>query len=50
VRLPAGALTDAAALTVVHELVDPDQIVAGSPMSDVEVDEVFVVLAGEATR
>lgn len=68
-RMPAGAMTDAATLTVVHELVDPDQIVAGAPttgiheldastgvwemspgsMSDVEVDEVFVVLAGEAT-
>ncbi len=68
-RLPAGAMTDAASLAVVHELVDPDQIVAGAPttgiheldestgvwemspgaMSDVEVDEVFVVLAGEAT-
>lgn len=68
-RVPAGALTDAATVAVVHELVDPDQIVAGAPttgiheidastgvwemspgaMSDVEVDELFVVLAGDAT-
>jgi uncharacterized cupin superfamily protein len=68
-RMPAGTVTDAAALAIVHELVDADQIVAGSPttgiheidettgvwemspgaMSDVEEDEVFVVLAGDAT-
>jgi uncharacterized cupin superfamily protein len=68
-RMPAGTVTDAATLAIVHELVDPDQIVAGSPttgihefdetagvwemspgaMSDVEEDEVFVVLSGEAT-
>ena len=39
-RLPAGALTDAASAAVVHELVDPDQIVAGSPTTGIhEIDE-----------
>lgn len=67
--VPAGELTDAATLSIVHELVDPDQIVAGAPttgvhemdavsgvwemspgaMRDTEVDEIFVVIAGEAT-
>ena len=67
--MPAGAMTDAVALGILHELVAPDQIVSGAPttgiheiddstgvwemspgaMRDVEVDEVFVVLAGEAT-
>jgi uncharacterized protein len=66
--MPAGAMTDAAGLTLVHHLVAPDQIVSGSPttgihefdestgvwemspgaMRDVEVDEVFVVLSGDA--
>ncbi len=72
-RLVAGALTDARALTLEHEPVPAEQVVAGSPttayvaldestageigvwemsvgaMRDVEVDEVFVVLAGAAT-
>ncbi|MGZ8804734.1 MAG: cupin domain-containing protein [Microbacterium sp.] len=68
-RMPAGAATVAATLAIVHELVDPDKIIAGSPttgihefdettgvwemspgaMSDVEEDEVFVVLTGDAT-
>lgn len=38
-RIPAGALTDAATVTVVHELVDPDQIVAGAPTTGIhEID------------
>ena len=67
--LPAGAVTDAAALVLAHEPVPATQVVAGSPttgiheidettgvwemtpgaMSDVEADELFVVLSGEAT-
>ncbi|WP_127792316.1 cupin domain-containing protein [Agromyces sp. LHK192] len=77
-RLIAGAVTDASGLTLRHEPVAPDQVVAGAPetghavldasapdaasgrtigvwemtpgaMRDVEADEVFVVLAGDAT-
>jgi uncharacterized cupin superfamily protein len=76
-RLAAGAVTDAASLSLEHEPVPADQVVAGSPttgyapldepadgeragelgvwemapgaMRDVEVDEVFIVIAGRAT-
>ncbi|MEV8267956.1 cupin domain-containing protein [Microbacterium sp. NPDC076911] len=71
--LTAGVLVDAAALSLAHEAVPPEQVVAGAPttgyatidesdaseigvwemsvgaMSDVEVDETFVVIAGAAT-
>lgn len=68
-RMPAGVLTDAASLALVHEPVEPGKVASGAPttgihefdettgvwemtpggMIDVEVDEVFVVLSGEAT-
>ncbi|BDV31839.1 cupin domain-containing protein [Microbacterium terricola] len=71
--LTAGAVTDAAGLTLGHEPVPAEQVVAGTPstgyvdlddargvgigvwemtpgaMSDVESDEVFIVLSGSAT-
>ncbi|RZU66569.1 hypothetical protein EV379_2931 [Microterricola gilva] len=71
--LVPGIVTAAASITLSHEAVPPEQLVAGSPstgtvelggfgdaeigvwemtvgaMSDVEVDEVFVVIAGRAT-
>ncbi|WP_308798727.1 cupin domain-containing protein [Agromyces silvae] len=72
-RLVAGRATDASGLTLAHEPVPADQVVAGAPatghavldeaagrtigvwemtrgaMRDVEADEVFVVLSGDAT-
>ena len=68
-RIPAGAVTDAAALGLAHEPVPADQVVAGMPttalreldettgawemspgaMSDIEADELFIVLSGDAT-
>lgn len=67
--IPAGVVTDAAALALSHEPVPADQVVGGAPTAglaeltdtigvwehtpgvstDVEADEVFVVLTGSAT-
>lgn len=67
--LVPGTVTDAAALTLPHEPVPPEQVMAGAPRTglveltdaigvwehtpgtstDIEADEVFVVLSGSAT-
>jgi uncharacterized protein len=73
VRLPAGTVTDAAAVEVALDDVAPEQVVSGAPQAgytaldesdagelgvwemtpgvatDVEADELFVVVGGRAT-